>query len=65
MSAEERLAAATDPAVHGALDARPVMSLTSVSEPRTVHAERTRAGVGAWYEFFPRSGAPCATRTGP
>ncbi|PPH83957.1 alpha-1,4-glucan--maltose-1-phosphate maltosyltransferase [Rathayibacter sp. AY1D9] len=55
LSAEERLAAATDPTVHGALDARPVMSLTSVSEPRTVHVERTRAGVGAWYEFFPRS----------
>ncbi|QHC68514.1 DUF3416 domain-containing protein [Rathayibacter sp. VKM Ac-2759] len=52
---EERLAAATDAAVHGALDARPVMSLASVSAPRTVHVERTRAGVGAWYEFFPRS----------
>lgn len=52
---EARLAAAEDPAVHGAFTARPVMSLASVSEPRTVHVERTRAGVGAWYEFFPRS----------
>nr|WP_241560498.1 alpha-1,4-glucan--maltose-1-phosphate maltosyltransferase [Rathayibacter iranicus] len=55
LPADERLAAATDSAVHEALEARPVMSLVSVSEPRTVHVERTRAGVGAWYEFFPRS----------
>ncbi|ROQ64193.1 starch synthase (maltosyl-transferring) [Rathayibacter sp. PhB152] len=55
LSPEARLAAAEDPAVHGAFTARPVMSLASVSEPRTVHVERTRAGVGAWYEFFPRS----------
>lgn len=55
LPADERLAAATDSAVHDALDARPVRSLASVSEPRTVHVERTRAGVGAWYEFFPRS----------
>lgn len=55
LPADERLAAATDSAVHDALDARPVRSLASVSEHRTVHVERTRAGVGAWYEFFPRS----------
>lgn len=55
LSAKERLGAATDLAVHGALAARPVMSLTSVSESHTIHVERTRAGVGAWYEFFPRS----------
>ncbi|PPG21683.1 DUF3416 domain-containing protein [Rathayibacter toxicus] len=55
LSATVRLGAATDPAVHGALTARPVRNLTSVSEQRTVHVERTRAGVGAWYEFFPRS----------
>lgn len=55
LPADERLAAATDSAVHDALDARPVRSLASVSEYRTVHVERTRAGVGAWYEFFPRS----------
>lgn len=55
LGTEERLAAATDASVHGALSARPVMSLASLSEPRTVHVERTRAGVGAWYEFFPRS----------
>ncbi|NRG39495.1 alpha-1,4-glucan--maltose-1-phosphate maltosyltransferase [Rathayibacter sp. VKM Ac-2835] len=55
LSPEARLAAAEDAAVHGAFTARPVMSLASVSDPRTVHVERTRAGVGAWYEFFPRS----------
>ncbi|MBF4462188.1 alpha-1,4-glucan--maltose-1-phosphate maltosyltransferase [Rathayibacter sp. VKM Ac-2878] len=55
VSREERLTAAADSAVHGALSARPVRSLHSESEPRIVHVERTRAGVGAWYEFFPRS----------
>ncbi|WP_442965615.1 MULTISPECIES: alpha-1,4-glucan--maltose-1-phosphate maltosyltransferase [unclassified Rathayibacter] len=64
LTPEERLDAATDAAVHGALDARPVMSLASVSAPRVVHVERTRAGVGAWYEFFPRSEGAVANEDG-
>ncbi|NQX27642.1 alpha-1,4-glucan--maltose-1-phosphate maltosyltransferase [Microbacteriaceae bacterium VKM Ac-2854] len=51
----ERLAAATDAAVHGIVLARPIYSLPTLSATRSITVERTRAGVGAWYEFFPRS----------
>ncbi|HWV49706.1 MAG TPA: alpha-1,4-glucan--maltose-1-phosphate maltosyltransferase, partial [Microbacterium sp.] len=35
--------------------ARPVRSLSSSSDEQRILVERTEAGVGAWYEFFPRS----------
>ncbi|GAA3869249.1 alpha-1,4-glucan--maltose-1-phosphate maltosyltransferase [Leifsonia kafniensis] len=50
-----RLAVLDDEEVRAALDARPVTRLDTLSGTRTVRVERTRAGVGAWYEFFPRS----------
>ncbi|MCS3441401.1 alpha-1,4-glucan--maltose-1-phosphate maltosyltransferase [Microbacterium phyllosphaerae] len=34
---------------------RPLTSLRSASAAHTLLVERTAAGVGAWYEFFPRS----------
>lgn len=34
---------------------RPLTSLRSASAAHTLLVERTTAGVGAWYEFFPRS----------
>ncbi|WP_431075703.1 alpha-1,4-glucan--maltose-1-phosphate maltosyltransferase [Microbacterium phyllosphaerae] len=34
---------------------RPLMTLRSASASHTLLVERTAAGVGAWYEFFPRS----------
>lgn len=34
---------------------RPVTTLRSASTEQLLRVERTRAGVGAWYEFFPRS----------
>ena len=34
---------------------RPVQSLMTVSDEHTLLVERKRAGVGSWYEFFPRS----------
>ena len=37
------------------MDAEPLRSLTTISESFTIKSERERAGVGAWYEFFPRS----------
>ncbi len=52
---DSRLAATMHPSVLEALKNRPVMSLSSESEPHTVTVERSRAGVGSWYEFFPRS----------
>jgi starch synthase (maltosyl-transferring) len=55
LAPEQKLAAALTPAVHAALAARPLESLTTYSEWRAVTVERHRAGVGSWYEFFPRS----------
>ncbi|MBC7519389.1 MAG: alpha-1,4-glucan--maltose-1-phosphate maltosyltransferase [Microbacteriaceae bacterium] len=50
-----RFAPATDPDVAAAILAAPLSSLTTLSETRSIQVERTRAGVGNWYEFFPRS----------
>ena len=35
--------------------ARPLTSLMTLGDERELLVERERAGVGAWYEFFPRS----------
>lgn len=50
-----RLAVATDARVAAAVAQHPLQSLRSASESLTLRVERTRAGVGSWYEFFPRS----------
>ncbi|MCU1508119.1 MAG: putative glycosidase [Glaciihabitans sp.] len=52
---ETRLAAATDPKLAALIAARPIASLATDSEELTLTVERTRAGVGSWYELFPRS----------
>ncbi|MGP6171910.1 maltotransferase domain-containing protein [Microbacterium sp. A204] len=49
------LTAAGDPALATVFAEQPLFSLSSVSAEQTLVVERTRAGVGAWYEFFPRS----------
>lgn len=54
-SVDERYAVLDDDQVAAAVHARPIAEMESVSEPRTIIVERTRAGVGSWYEFFPRS----------
>lgn len=51
----ERLALGTEGVVARLLADTPVVSLESSAEARQVRVERTRAGVGSWYEFFPRS----------
>ena len=55
LSAEGKLAVALDPKLTLAIDAKPLASLVTDSETLEVRVERTRAGVGNWYEFFPRS----------
>lgn len=55
LSAEAKLALALDPRLALAIDAKPLASLVTDSETLTVRVERERAGVGNWYEFFPRS----------
>ncbi|WP_300266497.1 alpha-1,4-glucan--maltose-1-phosphate maltosyltransferase [Microbacterium sp.] len=53
--ADTALAAATDAQIASLFAARPLFTLSSTTAEQALHVERTRAGVGAWYEFFPRS----------
>lgn len=50
-----RLAVATDARLVAALAEHRPTSLHTMSERYVVRVERTRAAVGSWYEFFPRS----------
>ncbi|NYF11215.1 starch synthase (maltosyl-transferring) [Leifsonia sp. AK011] len=52
---DAKLAIAQDPKLTAAIDARPLASLTTESETLAIRVERARAGLGSWYEFFPRS----------
>jgi starch synthase (maltosyl-transferring) len=53
--AQARLAAASEPRITQIFTERPVVSLQTLSVTRRIVVERSRAGLGAWYEFFPRS----------
>ncbi|MGM1016477.1 MAG: alpha-1,4-glucan--maltose-1-phosphate maltosyltransferase [Actinomycetota bacterium] len=53
--ADAIIARATDPELAARMSARPTASLTSATSEHRILVERRRAGVGAWYEFFPRS----------
>jgi starch synthase (maltosyl-transferring) len=55
LTADARLAAASDARLVGMLATAPMMSLQTLSPTLQIQVERARAGVGAWYEFFPRS----------
>ncbi|WP_188241684.1 alpha-1,4-glucan--maltose-1-phosphate maltosyltransferase [Microbacterium thalassium] len=55
VSDDEALVTVRDPALAGFFRERPIMSLTTVGDEQSLLVERERAGVGAWYEFFPRS----------
>jgi starch synthase (maltosyl-transferring) len=55
ISDETALGIVTDPAIAGYFAERPLASLGSVGDDMEVLVERQRAGVGSWYEFFPRS----------
>ncbi|WP_306233947.1 alpha-1,4-glucan--maltose-1-phosphate maltosyltransferase [Agrococcus beijingensis] len=50
-----RWASVNDPEILAAVDRARPRSLVTESEKLTLRVERTRAGVGAWYELFPRS----------
>ncbi|MGF3055440.1 maltotransferase domain-containing protein [Microbacterium sp. YY-01] len=49
------LAITTDPDLAAAMFAQPLTSLPSATPWHPLRVERERAGIGAWYEFFPRS----------
>ena len=53
--AGELTAVSTDPALAAVFADRPMASLGSVTDWLELTVERARAGVGSWYEFFPRS----------
>jgi starch synthase (maltosyl-transferring) len=55
LSPVRKLALALDPALSAAIAAKPLASLVTESAPVPLRVERERAGVGSWYEFFPRS----------
>jgi starch synthase (maltosyl-transferring) len=55
LTPDARLAAAHEPKLTAGILSRPLSSLETVSEQHTIRVERARAGVGSWYEFFPRS----------
>ncbi len=44
-----------DPEIAAGFAARPLQSLVTIGATSDLLVERERAGVGAWYEFFPRS----------
>lgn len=50
-----RLAVANDPRVVAAVARHRLMSHETFSEEQVLRVERSRAGLGSWYEFFPRS----------
>ncbi len=50
-----KLKIASDPKLTLAIEAKPLASLTTESDTHRLRVERYRAGVGSWYEFFPRS----------
>jgi starch synthase (maltosyl-transferring) len=52
---EERLAAVTHGAVTQEIERHPLGHLHTISAPLDLRVERSRAGVGSWYELFPRS----------
>ncbi|MFD0791730.1 maltotransferase domain-containing protein [Microbacterium insulae] len=52
---EGALAVVRDPAIARFFAQRPVMSIASQGPLLELLVERERAGVGSWYEFFPRS----------
>ncbi len=54
-SVDERLMVIINEKLRTAASVRPIADFETVSESRTIIVERQRAGVGSWYEFFPRS----------
>lgn len=55
LSAKARLSLTETAEVLDAVEAEPIRNLITLSETMELISERERSGVGAWYEFFPRS----------
>lgn len=55
VSDEAALSVVRDEKIAAFFRERPLMALTTLGDDLSLKVERERAGVGAWYEFFPRS----------
>lgn len=55
LTVKAKLAAAEESNFVASIHAEPIRSMVTVSEAHELLVERERAGVGSWYEFFPRS----------
>ena len=64
LSALERFSVASDVAVKEFLESHPIRRLASLSEKYPIQADHSRALVGSWYEFFPRSEGAILNRDG-
>jgi len=64
LSPDDRLAVALDPALTEEIERNPLAAILSRGEEHTLRVERARAGLGAWYEFFPRSEGAKKNRDG-
>ncbi|WP_193852576.1 alpha-1,4-glucan--maltose-1-phosphate maltosyltransferase [Bifidobacterium callitrichidarum] len=65
LAPEDRLAAATDPAVKALHETHPLRDGLSPSQPQRFKVERPKSSFAAWYQFFPRSeGATVDPETG-
>jgi starch synthase (maltosyl-transferring) len=64
LSALERFSVASDVAVKEFLESHPIRRLASLSEKYPIRADHSRALVGSWYEFFPRSEGAILNRDG-
>jgi starch synthase (maltosyl-transferring) len=62
--ADSALEIATDADLAAVFSARPAASLSAETTEQTIVVERSAAGVGAWYEFFPRSEGAKRTKDG-
>ena len=63
-SPEIRFSEVNTSELHGYFHLNPLKKLASKSESFPIRAERDRALVGAWYEFFPRSEGATIDKTG-
>ncbi|WP_375384636.1 maltotransferase domain-containing protein [uncultured Microbacterium sp.] len=64
MGDDTALTIVRDPAIAAFFAERPLASLTTIGPTLELAVERERAGVGAWYEFFPRSEGAKRLKTG-
>jgi starch synthase (maltosyl-transferring) len=64
LSALERFNTSSDIAVKDFLESHPIRRLASLSEKYPIRADHSRALVGSWYEFFPRSEGAILNRDG-